>query len=412
MSFKKATKAKSKLRAAMYGPSGAGKTYTALSIASGMGKKIALIDSERGSASKYADRFDFDVVDLEKNTVDEYCEFIDEAAKAGYEVLIIDSMSHAWETLCDEVQLIADAKYKGNYWAAWSEGTPMQKKLVNALVSYPGHIIATMRSKTEWQTGGGEGSKSRPVRVGLAPEQGKGIEYEFDILFEITPEHIATIIKDRTGKFQDMIKEKPGKEFGEELVAWLNEGVVTVDMQIQDTLKEIGNIIKSKTEKGVQYFDDHEIDNIRTTCKTNIGLPKEQRLEFLQNLMSEQKKILQFRVDEADAEPPKPVAPKPGPQLRNVAATAPAEPENPSATPKEQNSEAKPQSLSDEYRQILHDKKLAQQQTANATQETTMAMPSVPPATAEDDGFVDDIPYEDDLRETVDVAADYQQEIF
>jgi protein-tyrosine-phosphatase len=308
MAFKKATKAKSKLRAALFGPSGAGKTYTALSIASGMGKKIALIDSERGSASKYADRFDFDVVDLANKSVGEYCNYIDEAAAAGYEVLVIDSLSHAWQTLNEEVEKIADARYKGNYWAAWSEGTPMQRKLVNSLVSYPGHIIATMRSKTEWQTGGGEGNKSRPIRVGLAPEQGKGIEYEFDVLFEITPEHLATIIKDRTGKFQDRIIEKPDKSFGEELVAWLNEGVVTIDMQIQEVMKETGNILKSKNEKSVPYFTDKEYDSVRLMCRDSISQPKEQRLVYLQNLLNEWKNCLHFRVSQNSA-PPKPAAP-------------------------------------------------------------------------------------------------------
>jgi hypothetical protein len=82
-----------------------------------------------------------------------------------------------------------------------------------------------MRSKTEWQTEQGNNGKSRPVRVGLAPEQGKGIEYEFDLLLEISTEHIANVIKDRTGKFQDKLIEKPGKEFGAQLVAWLSEGV-------------------------------------------------------------------------------------------------------------------------------------------------------------------------------------------
>jgi hypothetical protein len=225
MAFKTAVKSQAKLRAALFGPSGAGKTFSALAIASGMGSRIALIDSERSSASKYADRFAFDTRDLEEKNIDEYVAAIAEAGAAGYEVLIIDSLSHAWQELLADIDALAKAKYKGNTWSAWSEGTPKQHKLVDAILSYPGHVLATMRSKTEWETVKDERTgKSTPVRVGLAPEQGKGIEYEFDLLLELSTEHIGNVIKDRTGKFQDKLIDKPGKEFGSRLVAWLNEG--------------------------------------------------------------------------------------------------------------------------------------------------------------------------------------------
>jgi hypothetical protein len=386
MSFQKATKTKSKLRAALFGPSGAGKTYTALSMASGMGKKIALIDSERKTASKYADRFDFDAQDLTEKSIEEYCGFIAEAAAEGYDVLIIDSLSHAWQKLNEDVEKIADARYKGNYWAAWSEGTPMQRRLIDAIVSYPGHIIATMRSKTEWQTGGGEGNKSRPIRVGLAPEQGKGIEYEFDILFEITPEHLATIIKDRTGKFQDRIIEKPGKSFGEELVAWLNEGVVTVNMQITDTIREIGNIYKSKSEKNVPYFTDEELEDGRVKCRVSLNMTIEQRLEYLQSHLNEQKKILHKRISQEVVEPPKPVAQE---QEKPIATTT----TQPTTTAKPQ-SESGERSIKADFEKMVQDKN---QPSENKTEESCETV---------DDGFEDDVPWE--KHET----ADAQQEIF
>lgn len=223
LTFKKATKQQSKLRLAAFGPSGAGKTKSALRIATGMGGKIAVIDTERGSASKYAKEFEFDVLEIPKCTIDALIEGI--GAAKGYGVLIIDSLSHAWQELLEEVERVARAKYKGNTWSAWSEGTPKQRALVNAILSFDGHIIATMRSKTEWQTES-YGDKSRPVRVGLAPEQGKGIEYEFDMLMELSTEHVANIIKDRTGKFQDKLIEKPSEDFGRQLMAWLNDGDV------------------------------------------------------------------------------------------------------------------------------------------------------------------------------------------
>lgn len=247
--FQKATKAKSKLRLAIFAPAGGGKTYTALSLATGIGGKVALIDTERGSASKYADRFDFDAAELERPDIDSYIEYIKGAA--DYDVLIIDSLSHGWQELLQEVEKIAKAKYKGNTWSAWSEGTPKQRALVDAILRFPGHVIATMRSKTEWQADKTSDGKTRPVRVGLAPEQGKGIEYEFDMLMEMNTEHYATIIKDRTGKYQDAFIEKPGKELGAELAQWLDDGV---DMVAE---KEAG-LIRFR-ERIEECQDDDEI---------------------------------------------------------------------------------------------------------------------------------------------------------
>ena len=222
LTFAPATKKQSFLRAAFFGPSGAGKTFTALRVATGMGGRIAVIDTEHGSASKYSDRFAFDVLELPAHDIKTYCLAI--RAASDYDVLIIDSLSHAWQELLAEVDKLARQKYHGNTWGAWSEGTPKQKFLIKELLKFQGHIIATMRSKTEWVQEQTKGGKTKPVRVGMAPEQGKGIEYEFDLLIGISMEHVGTIEKDRTGKFQDAIIDKPGEEFGAELAAWLNEG--------------------------------------------------------------------------------------------------------------------------------------------------------------------------------------------
>lgn len=221
--FKRATKKAAKLRLAVFGPSGSGKTFSSLRIATGIGGSIAVIDTERGSASKYADRFEFDVLELEDKTIDGYVEAIEMAH--GYSVLLIDSMTHAWQELLEQVDALARAKYRGNTWSAWSEGTPKQRQLVQAVLNFPGHVISTMRSKTAWGEEKDRNGKMRPVRVGLAPEQGKGIEYEYDMLLEVNPEHFATVIKDRTGKFQDKVLEKPDEKFGQALAAWLDEGL-------------------------------------------------------------------------------------------------------------------------------------------------------------------------------------------
>jgi hypothetical protein len=223
--FQPATKAQAKLRAALTGPSGSGKTMSALRMATGIGGRIAVIDTERGSASKYADRFQFHTCQLADRTIDGYIAALAAAAKAGYDVLVIDSLSHGWQELLQEVDRLAKARFGGNTWAAWSEGTPKQRRLIDALTDWPGHVIATMRSKTEWNQQTDEKTgRLRPVRIGLAPEQGKGIEYEFDLLLELSTEHVGTVIKDRTGKFQDKVVEKPDEAFGRALAEWLSEG--------------------------------------------------------------------------------------------------------------------------------------------------------------------------------------------
>jgi hypothetical protein len=226
--FKKAEKSKSLLRAAIFGPSGSGKTFTALSIASGMAEllktRIAFVDTERGSASKYADRFDFDVVDLLEPKIEHYTQMFKDAEAAGYKVIVIDSLSHGWQQLLEEIETLAKAKYGGNSFRAWGEGTPKQRDFIDALLAFNGHVIGTMRSKMDYLITQDERGKQKIQRVGLAPEQGKGIEYEFDLLLELNPEHFANVLKDRTGRFQDKLIEKPGVDFGKQLVAWLNEG--------------------------------------------------------------------------------------------------------------------------------------------------------------------------------------------
>jgi len=229
LTFTKASKKRQKLRLAVFGVSGSGKTYTALRIAKGMVPqgRIAVIDSEHGASELYSDRFEFDVLNLEDHSPDRYAEALELAAKAGYDAVIIDSFTHAWYKLLEIVDQIAKAKYKGNTFSAWSEGTPAQNRLVNAILKSPFHLIATMRSSTEWSIEEVNGRKT-PVRVGTNPNQGKGIEFEFTMLMEMTPDHYGKFIKDRTGKFQDKIIDKPDELLGGQLIEWLNTGAEVI----------------------------------------------------------------------------------------------------------------------------------------------------------------------------------------
>ena len=228
MAFKKAERTQLYLRCAIFGPSGSGKTMTALRIAKGiadeMGVPFAVIDTESRSATKYADRFDFEVDDLKEKTVDHFIASMNAAKEAGYKILVIESLSHAWRELTEEVDRIAQSSASKNSFSPWAKVNLKQKRFIDAILNYPGHIIATMRSKTEWVIGERKDGKSTIERVGLAPEQGKGLEYEFDLLMEMNQTHHATITKDRTGKFQDSVIEKPGEDFGIALYEWLVSG--------------------------------------------------------------------------------------------------------------------------------------------------------------------------------------------
>jgi hypothetical protein len=250
MAFKKAERTQLYLRCALFGPSGSGKTMTALRMAKGiadkMGVPFAVIDTEARSASKYSDRFSFDVDDLANKTVENYITAMNEAIKAGYKILVIDSLSHAWRELTDEVDRIAQNSTSKNTFSPWAKVNPKQKRFIDAILNFPGHIIATMRSNTEWVIGEGKGGKTAPEKIGLKPEQGKGIEFEFDLLMELDQKHQATVTKDRTGKFQDETIDKPGEDFGVALYDWLSKGSPVPAPE----LKEVKPVKAGKTKTG------------------------------------------------------------------------------------------------------------------------------------------------------------------
>lgn len=222
--FKKAERKQAKLRLALAGPSGSGKTYSALLLAQGIGGRIAVIDTEHGSASLYADIADFDTLELHAPySPERYVDAITAAEQAGYSVLIIDSYSHEWTGSggCLEAnEQLAHQKFRGNTWAAWNETTPRHRRLTDKILTSSLHIICTMRSKTE--TVQGEGKKI--LKLGMKSEQRDGTDYEFTVVLDLTHDgHVAMASKDRTKLFEapELISEETGRR----LLAWLNSGV-------------------------------------------------------------------------------------------------------------------------------------------------------------------------------------------
>lgn len=250
----KATKADARLRLAVMGPTGAGKTWTALEIATGiarnMNNKICLADTEHKSASKYADNFEFDTVPLDEygkdpETMTEMLEQLDD-----YDVMIIDSLTHAWKELLDEINKLTRTKYNGNSYRAWSEGTPKQEALVEAILDYPGHVICTFRTKMAYEVNNEDDFTVK--KVGLEPEQRDGIEYEFDNVINMhLDSNTAEVSKSRiSGIDQEELFEKPGPELGQKFYDWLKEGVQeeATDHQI-NKLKEIADELIDSSDK-------------------------------------------------------------------------------------------------------------------------------------------------------------------
>lgn len=225
--FQKATKKQAKARVAISGPAGSGKTFTALTLATSMCQRVAVIDTEHGSASKYADRFDFDVLELDDFHPNNYIQAIQAAEAAGYDGLVIDSISHEWsgKNGCLElVEMYAKRNKGGNKFAAWADVTPLHNAFIEAIHSARMHVFATMRAKMDYiQTEDNRG-KTIIQKVGMAPITREGVEYEFDIVGEMDLEHNLVITKSRCLALADKVFHKPGKELADAIKAWLSDG--------------------------------------------------------------------------------------------------------------------------------------------------------------------------------------------
>lgn len=226
--FKKATKAAAKLRLGLIGPAGSGKTYTALRVAKGLGGKIAVIDTERGSASLYAGErgIDFDVIELETYEVQKFVDGINAAVEGGYSVLVIDSLSHAWAGKGGILEFVDNAGKRsqgGGNFGAWREATPQHNRLVDAILGAPLHLICTLRSKVEYVVEN-VGGRNQVRKVGLQPVQRDGLEYEFTVVGDVTQDHDLVVTKTRAAFLKDAVIREAGEDLGKQLAAWLSDG--------------------------------------------------------------------------------------------------------------------------------------------------------------------------------------------
>lgn len=221
--FKKAVREQVWLKVLLSGASGSGKSYSALRLAKGIAEKcgsdIAYIGTEGSRDKYYSNEFDYDLLQIsEPYTTDKYIEAIDMAVKAGYKVLIIDSLTHEWKWLNE-----THDKMPGNSFTNWGKLKPKHHQFMDKVLNSPIHVIATARGKDDWVLEDKNG-KQVPKKVGMGQQQDKDISYEYTVSLMISQDtHVATADKDNTHIFDgryDILTEEDGAK----LYGWANTG--------------------------------------------------------------------------------------------------------------------------------------------------------------------------------------------
>lgn len=280
--FRKAVKQEAKLRLAIAGPSGSGKTYTSLAIATALGGPVAVVDTEHGSASKYADVFDFDTLRLTPPYhPDRFVEAIEAAASEGYNVVVLDSLSHAWNGtggLLEIVDQIAIRMKTSNTYAAWKDATPLQNRLVEAILRADLHVIATMRSKQDYVQEQDDRGRTRIRKLGMAPVQRDGFEYEFDVFMDMDMDNNGIIGKTRCPALTNRVFAKPGADIAGILSEWLagepapvrqaqekQPSIPPVDPKLDKALAEMNRF-------GIQYYGEEGWPVTLQSIKDHYGI--------------------------------------------------------------------------------------------------------------------------------------------
>jgi hypothetical protein len=212
---RKAVKSQVKLKVGISGPSNAGKTEGALALATAFGSvadptrkpRILVIDTENRSSELYADRYDFDVIALGSPYTPERYKKAMFKALDGYDWLIVDTISHEWDGdggILRRKEKLDAANPTANSFGHWAKLMPEHESFVEFMKQIPIHAIYTMRSKQAYVLEENGRGKQKPRKLGMAPIQRDGVEYEFSLVFDLEhPSHNATISKNRTTLFAD-----------------------------------------------------------------------------------------------------------------------------------------------------------------------------------------------------------------
>lgn len=239
MQLRHSERKKAKIKLAIQGVAGSGKTYSALLLAHGLTNgdfsKVAIIDTENGSADLYAHLGQYNVLTLTPPFAPEnYIKAIDVCVNAGMEVIILDSTSHCWDYLLDY-----HASLPGNSFTNWAKITPLQKSFTDKILQCDAHVIATMRTKQDYVLNQKDG-KYIPEKVGLKAVQKDGLDYEFTVVFDLDIKHFAVSSKDRTGLFMGKPEFIINTHTGNKILEWCNSGTNLQDAR--DKIKSCNSI--------------------------------------------------------------------------------------------------------------------------------------------------------------------------
>lgn len=258
MNLRQSSKKQAKIKLALQGCAGSGKTYSALLLAHGLCNdwtKIAVIDSENGSADLYAHLGTYNVLNLSENfTPETYIEAIKVCEDAGIEVIIIDSISQCWDYLLEY-----HANLQGNSFTNWQKVTPRINAFMQKILQSRSHVICTMRCKQDYVLSEKNG-KMVPEKVGLKAVMRDGIDYEFTIVFDINMKHQAIASKDRTALFVNKPEFIITPTTGQAILDWCNEGVniemIKSKINQAKTIEELTSIYHAYPEWNIQLSSD------------------------------------------------------------------------------------------------------------------------------------------------------------
>jgi hypothetical protein len=232
-----AKRSKAKIKVGLQGPSGGGKTYSALLLAKGLvgdWSKIAVIDTENHSADLYSHLGNYNVLHLEAPfTPERYISAIEACEKSGMQAIVVDSISHEWEGTGGILSI--HSTMVGNSFTNWSKLTPRHNEFIQKILQSPAHIIATIRTKQDYVLSEKNG-KQVPEKIGLKGVTREGMDYELTIVFDININHQSRASKDRTGLFDKIPEFVITEKTGERILLWCNHTITIEEMK-----KEIGS---------------------------------------------------------------------------------------------------------------------------------------------------------------------------
>lgn len=206
---------------------GGGKTYSAILVAKGLANgdlsKVAIIDTENGSADLYSHLGPYNVFTLHAPfSPERYISAIKECEAAGMEVIIIDSITHEWDGKGGILEI--SNSMTGNSYTNWAKLTPRHQAFIDSILQSSCHIITTVRRKQDYEMTTNSQGKLVPQKVGLKEVTREGFEYELTINLELDIKHNATASKDRTGLFMGKPDFVPDEETGKAILQWCESG--------------------------------------------------------------------------------------------------------------------------------------------------------------------------------------------